>query len=93
VETLFIAILPRRHRGDGVPADMARVDHSAVAVPVSLIGPFAVMLMLGFSPEHAVAVRLVLAIASSSTMRSSSSKTWSGHIELGAAPLDAHARP
>jgi hypothetical protein len=48
--------------GDSVPADLARLDHSAGRRAGILIGTFAVMHMLGFSLNALSLFGLVLAI-------------------------------
>jgi HAE1 family hydrophobic/amphiphilic exporter-1 len=53
---------PRRHRGDRLPAILAHGDHPIVAIPVSLIGTFAVMSALGFSLNNLTLFGLILAI-------------------------------
>ena len=54
---------PSRRAGrHPVPADLARGDHSAVAIPVSLIGTFFFMAMFGFTLNNLSLFGLVLAV-------------------------------
>jgi len=52
----------RRHRGDRLPADVEASIIPLLAVPVSIIGTFAVMLLMGFSINALSLFGLVLSI-------------------------------
>jgi hypothetical protein len=60
--TLIVAFVPGRHRGLHLPRQPARTLIPVIAVPVALVGTFAVMLALGFSANTISLLALVLAI-------------------------------
>ena len=61
-ETLFEAIAAGRAGGPRLPAELAAAVIPVVAIPVSLIGTFAVLLAVGYSLNNLSLFGLVLAI-------------------------------